>query len=124
MLLSEIAACVEGARIVCGAKNMQTSENTQVRGLTADSRFCSPGDLFFCLTGGKTDSHVFAADAEAGGAAAVVTQRELELKIPQIIVPDSRGAMGLIAAAFYDHAVDKLKIVGITGTNGKTTTSL
>ena len=123
MLLSEIAACVEGARIVCGAKNMQTSENTQVRGLTADSRFCSPGDLFFCLTGGKTDSHVFAADAEAGGAAAVVTQRELELKIPQIVVPDSRGAMGLIAAAFYDHAVDKLKIVGITGTNGKTTTS-
>lgn len=123
MLLSELAACVAGARIVCGARSMQTSENTQIRGLTADSRFCSPGDLFFCLTGGNTDSHVFAPDAEAAGAAAAVTERELELKIPQIVVPDTRSAMGLMAAAFYSHAVDKLKIIGITGTNGKTTTS-
>lgn len=123
MLLSELARCVGGARIVCGAKNMQTSENTQIRGLTADSRFCSTGDLFFCLTGGKTDSHVYARDAEEAGAAAVVTERELELKIPQLVVPDSRAAMGLIASAFYDHAAEKLKIIGITGTNGKTTTS-
>ncbi|MFQ7701429.1 MAG: Mur ligase family protein, partial [Christensenellaceae bacterium] len=123
MLLSELARCVGGARIVCGAKNMQTSENTQIRGLTADSRFCSTGDLFFCLTGGKTDSHVYARDAEEAGAAAVVTERELELKIPQLVVPDSRAAMGLIASAFYDRAAEKLKIIGITGTNGKTTTS-
>lgn len=123
MLLSELARCVEGARIVCGKKNMQMSENTQIKGLTADSRFCSPGDLFFCLTGGKTDSHAFARDAEIAGAAAAVTERELELKIPQIVVPDSRSAMSLMAAAFYGHAADKLKIIGITGTNGKTTTS-
>lgn len=123
MLLSELARCVEGARIVCGKKNMQMSENTQIKGLTADSRFCSPGDLFFCLTGGKTDSHAFARDAELAGAAAAVTERELELKIPQIVVPDSRSAMSLMAAAFYGHAADKLKIIGITGTNGKTTTS-
>ncbi len=123
MLLSELAACVKGARIVCGARNMQASENTPVRGLTADSRFCSPGDLFFCLSGGKTDSHVYAGDAEAGGAAAVVSERELDLKIPQIVVPDSRRAMSLMASAFYGHAAKKLKIVGVTGTNGKTTTS-
>lgn len=60
---------------------------------------------------------------ELAGAAAAVTERELELKIPQIVVPDSRSAMSLMAAAFYGHAADKLKIIGITGTNGKTTTS-
>ncbi len=121
MLLSELAACVGGARIA--SDDPRAAENTQIRGLTADSRFCSPGDLFFCLTGGKTDSHVYAADAEEAGAAAVVCERELALKIPRIVVPDSRRAMGLMAAAFYGRPADRLKIVGVTGTNGKTTTS-
>lgn len=123
MFLSELAACVEGARIVCGAETMQASEKTQVGGLTADSRFCASGDVFFCLTGGKTDSHIYASDAEASGAAAIVCERELNLKIPQIVVPDTRRAMGLMADVFYGRAADKLKIIGITGTNGKTTTS-
>ena len=117
MLLSELAACVGGARIA--SDDPRAAENTQIRGLTADSRFCSPGDLFFCLTGGKTDSHVYAADAEEAGAAAVVCERELALKIPRIVVPDSRRAMGLMAAAFYGRPADRLKIVGVTGTNGK-----
>ena len=121
MILSELAACVEGARIVCGDRT--AAENTKIGGLTADSRFCGPGDLFFCLTGGKTDSHAYAGDAEAAGAAAVVCERDLDLKIPRLIVPDSRRAMGLIASGFYGRPADRLKIIGITGTNGKTTTS-
>lgn len=120
MLLSELAACVEGARISSDGAGAQ---DVQIEGLTADSRFCSPGDLFFCLSGGKTDSHVFAGDAEAAGAAAVVCERDLGLSIPRLIVPDSRKAMGLIASQFYGRPADRLKIVGITGTNGKTTTS-
>lgn len=121
MLLSEIVGCVEGSRLAEG-KGSQ-GEPVRVRGLTADSRFCSPGDLFFCLTGGKTDSHVYAKDAETAGAVAIVCERETEVSVPQIVVPDSRKAMGLIAAAFYGRPADKLKIIGVTGTNGKTTTS-
>jgi UDP-N-acetylmuramoyl-L-alanyl-D-glutamate--2,6-diaminopimelate ligase len=79
--------------------------------------------MFFCLTGGKIDSHIFAHDAQAVGAAAVVCERELELDIPQIIVPDSRQAMSLMAAKYYGNPAERLKIVGITGTNGKTTVS-
>jgi UDP-N-acetylmuramoyl-L-alanyl-D-glutamate--2,6-diaminopimelate ligase len=122
MFLSQLARCVNGARVVCGAKNTQTAE-VEIFGLTDDSRFCRKGDLFFCLTGGKTDPHIYARDAQAAGAAAVVSERELPLDIPQIVVPDPRKAMPLMAAEFYARPAEKLKIVGITGTNGKTTVS-
>ena len=123
MLLKDLANCVENAKIVCGKQNMQNSENTEIQGLSTHDAFCKDGDLFFCLCGEKTDSHLLAADAIARGAVAVVCERELELPVPQIVVPSSRLAMSLIARAFYGNACDKLKIIGITGTNGKTTTA-
>lgn len=123
MLLKELAQTIKGAKIVCGAKNMQISENTEIKGLATHDRFCKNGDLYFCLNGKNTDSHFFAQKAVENGAVAIVCERELEISVPQILVPSSRLAMSLIARTFYQNACDKLKIIAITGTNGKTTTA-
>lgn len=83
------------------------------------------GGLFFCVPGGTHDGHDFAAEAVARGARAVMVERWLELPdaATQVRVPSVRPAMGPVAAAFYGHPADRLPLVGITGTNGKTTTT-
>jgi len=81
------------------------------------------GSLFFCIEGTRTDGHNYAADALKAGAVALVVSKKLETAAPQILVSDTRAAMSEIAAAFYRYPAGKLKIAGITGTNGKTTTS-
>lgn len=96
--------------------------DAEVRGLTADSRVAGKGDLFFCYRGEHIDSHEFALEAEARGCAAIVCERELPVSCAQIVVPDGRAAMSKICAAFYRHPERKMKMVGVTGTNGKTTT--
>jgi len=101
----------------------EQTKNIQVQGLRADSRDVKAGDVFFCLNGGKTDGHLFAGQAVEKGAMAIVSQRELALDCTQILVENSRIAMSKAAAAFYDFPSEKLKIIGITGTNGKTTTA-
>ena len=93
----------------------------EISALCVDSRVASEGDLFFCFRGTHTDSHVFAAEAVRRGASAVVCEHELDLSCPQLIVPDGRRAMAQISAAFFGHPEKKMKIVGVTGTNGKTT---
>ncbi len=95
--------------------------SAEISGLCTDSRVAGEGDLFFCLSGTHTDSHEYAAEAEARGVAAVVCERELDVDIPQVIVKDGRLALSEIAAAFYGHPERGLAIVGVTGTNGKTT---
>ena len=97
--------------------------DAEVRGLTADSRVAGEGDLFFCLRGTHVDSHAFAAEAEARGCAAVVCEQELPVSCAQLVVPDGREAMARIAAAFCGHPERVLSVVGVTGTNGKTTTA-
>lgn len=97
--------------------------DAEVISLCADSRAVGEGDLFFCLAGTHTDGHLFAREAKRRGASAFVTEHELPLPVPQLVVPDSREAMARIAAAFYGHPERRMKIVGITGTNGKTTTA-
>lgn len=99
------------------------TEGIIVTNLTHDSRTVQQGSLFICIDGTKADGHLYAAEAQAKGACAVVAQRELELNIPQIIVPDSRKVMSLLAAEFYGRPAEKLKLIGVTGTNGKTTTT-
>jgi UDP-N-acetylmuramoyl-L-alanyl-D-glutamate--2,6-diaminopimelate ligase len=96
--------------------------DAEITGLAYDSRRVQPGDLFFCVEGKAVDGHGFAATALAQGAAALCAQRPLELDAPQIIVSDSRRAMGRIAGAFFDNPADDLLMLGVTGTNGKTTT--
>jgi len=82
-----------------------------------------PGALFFCVPGSASDGHAFAGDAVARGSSAIVVDRWLELDVSQVRVPDVRGAMGPISAAFYGRPADGMTVVGVTGTNGKTTTT-
>ncbi len=91
--------------------------------VTSDSRRVIPGTLFVALKGLKDDGARFAADAERSGALAVVSDRPIEgLRVPVVIVADARLALARLAAAFYQHPSEQLRLVGITGTNGKTTT--
>lgn len=95
----------------------------QVSGLAYDNREVSPGTLFFCVPGFTRDGHDFAADAVARGAAALVTERPLALDAPQVRVDSVRAAMAPAAAAFHGDPTGALEVVGVTGTNGKTTTA-
>src|SRR5215218_5803368 len=94
-----------------------------VTGLTFDNRLVGPGTLFFCVPGFTRDGHDFAPDAVARGAAALVVERPLGLGIPEVRVPDVRAAMARAAARFHGDPTARLKVVGVTGTNGKTTTA-
>lgn len=94
-----------------------------VSGINCNSKRVQPGDLFVALPGGYFDGHDFAHDAAARGAAAFVVERPLNLGLPEIVVADSRAALAPIAAEFYGHPSRKLSVTGITGTDGKTTTS-
>lgn len=97
-----------------------------VGGLTYDSRAVKPGDCFFAVRGTQADGHAFIPAALAAGAAAVVCEQlpaDPAPGVTYVAVPDSAGAMADLAAAFYDYPSRELKLVGITGTNGKTTTA-
>lgn len=97
--------------------------NAAVGGLETDSRQVKPGDLFFCLPGHTVDGHAFAGQAAERGASALVVSRELEVPLPQLVVPDTRLALAVLADFFYGHPSRRLRPVGVTGTNGKTTTT-
>jgi UDP-N-acetylmuramoyl-L-alanyl-D-glutamate--2,6-diaminopimelate ligase len=94
-----------------------------VTDLAYDARRVRPGSLFVCVPGFRADGHDFAADAVARGAAALVVERELPLAVPQLVVASSRAAMADAADAFFGHPTRELEVVGVTGTNGKTTTA-
>ena len=95
----------------------------EITGLAYSSQSVTPGTLFFCVPGFRSDGHDFAPDAVERGAAALVCQRPLDLGVPEIVVEDVRAAMGPAAARFYGDPTAELQVVGITGTNGKTTTA-
>jgi len=117
MRLDELVAEVPGARVVGNG-------SVDVVDLQYDSRKVEPGSLFFCVVGEKVDGHEFGARAVEDGAAALVVERELtELAVPQVVVPDSRAAMAPLAARFWGDPTARLRVVGVTGTNGKTTTA-
>src|SRR5436305_2392995 len=95
----------------------------EIAALAYDNRQVAPGTLFFCVPGFTRDGHEFAQDAIAHGAVALVVERPLDTDVPEINVPSVRAAMAPAAAAFFGDPTARLKIVGITGTNGKTTTA-
>ena len=95
----------------------------RITGLAYDSRAVTGGELFFCVSGFERDGHEFAPQALGAGAAALVVERRLELGVPEVLVGSARAAMAPIAARFYGEPTAKLRVVGITGTNGKTTTA-
>jgi len=94
-----------------------------VSGLAYNSRAVKPGDLFCCVPGLSADGHDFAGEAVDRGAVALLVERRLDLPVPQVQVDSVRAALGPLATSFYGHPSDKLQIVGVTGTNGKTTTT-
>ncbi|HEU0023480.1 MAG TPA: UDP-N-acetylmuramoyl-L-alanyl-D-glutamate--2,6-diaminopimelate ligase, partial [Thermoleophilaceae bacterium] len=94
-----------------------------VSGLAYSSQSVTPGTLFFCVHGFRVDGHDFAPQAVERGAVALVCQRPLGLGVPELVVPDVRAAMGPAAARFHGDPTRQLDVVGITGTNGKTTTA-
>src|SRR5881275_900724 len=95
----------------------------EVSALAYRSSSVTPGTLFFCVRGFTSDGHDFAPDAVRRGAAALVCERPLGLGVPEVIVPDVRAAMPAVAARFFGEPTKELRVVGITGTNGKTTTA-
>lgn len=97
--------------------------DTEITGIESDSRKIKPGDLFLCIPGLVADGHEYAPKAIALGASALVTERVLDVTVPQIVVKDARYAMAALAAHFYGYPSKEMKIIGITGTNGKTTST-
>lgn len=115
----------EAARITDG-KLLWAGTDLELSGLAYDTRALAPGNLFFCIRGTRHDGHELAAEAIAAGAAALVCERPVELPgmpVPQVVVSDARAAMGRLASPFYGEPSRKLQVAGVTGTNGKTTTT-
>jgi UDP-N-acetylmuramoyl-L-alanyl-D-glutamate--2,6-diaminopimelate ligase len=104
------------------AKTVEAS-GVEVASLAYDSRKVRPGALFFCVPGEHSDGHDHAAQAVKAGAVALVVERPLGLGVPEVEVASARGAMGPLAARFYGDPTAELEVVGVTGTNGKTTTA-
>jgi UDP-N-acetylmuramoyl-L-alanyl-D-glutamate--2,6-diaminopimelate ligase len=94
-----------------------------VGSIAVDSRAVEPDALFVAVRGERTDGHDHAANAALRGASALVVERELDIVMPQIVVDDTRTAISHLASAFYDHPSRTLTVAGVTGTNGKTTTT-
>ena len=88
-----------------------------------DSRAVAPDSLFFCIAGDQEDGHRFAPAALAAGARAIVVERWLELDAPQALVPSVREAIGPMSSVIFGRPAEALTTIGITGTNGKTTTT-
>ncbi|MDO4541888.1 MAG: UDP-N-acetylmuramoyl-L-alanyl-D-glutamate--2,6-diaminopimelate ligase [Bacillota bacterium] len=105
---------------------LECREDKEITAVVYDSRKVSTGSLFVCIPGGTMDGHDFAAAAVSQGAAALVVERYLEdisPEIPQLKVENARLALAKIAEAYYRYPGKELRILGITGTNGKTTTT-
>jgi UDP-N-acetylmuramoyl-L-alanyl-D-glutamate--2,6-diaminopimelate ligase len=101
-----------------------SSDNPAINAIVIDSRKVQPGDLFVAMPGGSADGHKFIPAAIAQGAAAVVGEQEMSgLAVPYIRVENARRAVTYLASAFYDYPGKKLTVIGVTGTDGKTTTS-
>lgn len=115
MRLSELSSSVEHV------SGTDLGDDPVVSSLTFDSRRVATGSLFFAVPGEVADGHDYAAGAVNSGAAALVVERPLDLPVPQIVVRNSRAAMPAIAAAFFGNPSQKLTVLGVTGTNGKTT---
>ena len=95
----------------------------EIGALITDSREKNENGLFFCISGMRFDAHDFAGQAAENGCTALVVERFLELELPQVRVENVRSAMAYIAAAFYGHPEREIRMVGVSGTKGKTTTS-
>src|SRR5438270_10924826 len=116
--LSEIERALSAAR-------RMGAGDPELNGIVYDSRKVKPGDLFVCVRGYKADGREYLPDALRRGAAAALLEppAESDLGVPALVVPSAREAMARAAAAFYAYPSRRMSLVGVTGTNGKTTTT-
>ena len=99
------------------------SMEAEIASVTSNSREKTERGLFFCIPGARFDAHDYAPQAIANGCVALVVERYLDINVPQVRVSNARAAMSRMAAAFYGHPARSMKLVGITGTKGKTTST-
>ncbi|MEW6476384.1 MAG: UDP-N-acetylmuramoyl-L-alanyl-D-glutamate--2,6-diaminopimelate ligase [Actinomycetota bacterium] len=116
MLLHELLDSVD-------VLELRGDPRTEIASVTHDSRAVAAGDLFCCVPGSTSDGHDHAPGAVAAGAAALLVERPLGLPVPEARVASVRAAMGPVAAAAWGHPSSRLAVLGVTGTNGKTTTT-
>jgi UDP-N-acetylmuramoyl-L-alanyl-D-glutamate--2,6-diaminopimelate ligase len=114
--LARIAETLSPTQIVGEAQG-------EIEDLAYDTRTVRPGALFFCVPGARFDGHELAERAIEAGAAALVVEHPVASRVPQVVVADARAGMAAAAATFFGRPTDKLEVVGVTGTNGKTTTA-
>ncbi len=114
MLLSKLTRLLKEHK----TKNFQ---DVDITGMSYNSQLTKKGDIFLCIRGEMSDGHKYAQDAVDKGAAAIFCEEELNINCPQIIVKDTKRTMAAIAAAFYNEPSKELNLIGVTGTNGKTT---
>jgi len=111
-------------RVLPTARWLGEPSDPEIAGVAYDSRRVKPGDLFVCIRGFRTDGHRYLADAVARGAVATVVETPVaDAPVPRIAVPDAREAIARLATAFFGHPSARLRLIGVTGTNGKTTTT-
>jgi UDP-N-acetylmuramoyl-L-alanyl-D-glutamate--2,6-diaminopimelate ligase len=116
LLLSDLLGGVD-------VTELRGDPETMVSSVTHDSRRVIPGTLFCCVPGAVTDGHRYAPEAVAAGATALLVERILDLPVTQAVVPSVRAVMGPVAAAGAGHPSRRMRVLGVTGTNGKTTTT-
>ena len=108
----------------CQRPSVRGSQDAEITGVAYDSRKVKPGWLFVALRGEKVDGHAYVEQAIAPGAVAVLGEKmDADARVTTINVADARAALAEVAAAFYQHPAQRLKMIGVTGTNGKTTTA-
>lgn len=106
-----------------GVLELHADEALDITGVQYDSRQVSPGDLFVAISGFQTDGHKYIPKAMENGAACVVCEKKPETDIPYVLVPDARAALAALGTNWFGHPADDLCVIGITGTNGKTTST-
>lgn len=114
------------SKLICELEYKCINNNTDVEitGICYDSKKIAPGNIFVCIPGYITDGHSFINEAVGKKAAAIIAEKEVETEdIPVITVNDARKALAVVSAAFYSHPEREVKVIGVTGTNGKTTTA-
>ena len=114
ILLREMAKAIPGSIII-------GNENVEVSGIEYHSAMIRPGTAFVAVTGFVQDGNIYGDDAVKNGAVAIVTEKEADRSVPQMIVPDARAALADLAVRFFAYDKNDIKICGVTGTNGKTT---
>jgi UDP-N-acetylmuramoyl-L-alanyl-D-glutamate--2,6-diaminopimelate ligase len=124
-MMPKTASCARGINLrqLLPEASIFGADEIYVESCTADSRQCNDGDLFVALIGSHVDGHDYVADALSRGASAIIAERYLPTSgVPICVVPDSRVALGKLSQALAGNPSQQLKVIGVTGTNGKTTT--